>query len=325
MFSPLPGLVYYYLYMINLGNFKNRVKGQKERFRTFFVPRIGVLNQYPPKELQVPEWYNDNNRTGTCPKISIVTPSFNSNEFLGRTIESVVGQNYPDLEYIVQDGGSTDGTVDILKHYSDQIFHWESSPDQGQSNAINLGFRHATGEIMAYLNSDDVLLPGTLDYVANYFSVNQDVDAVYGHRVLINENDDETGRWVLPRHDKKILACHDFVPQETLFWRRSIWQKAGGSIDEDFNFAMDWDLLLRLQDAGAHFVRLPRFLACFRVHSNMKSIVDWDEVGLVEMDRLRKRCHGPVLPQKKMDRITQRYIWKHYWVNKLYRLGIFKY
>lgn len=303
----------------------DRLKGQKERFRTFFVPRIGILGQYAPKKLIIPDWYTDDIQLDSFPVISIVTPSYNTVQYMQRTIESVLGQEYPQLQYVIQDGASTDGTAEIIENYEKQLTYWESNPDKGQSHAINKGFKHTTGELMAYLNSDDILLPGTLHYVAQFFLEHPEVDAIYGHRVLINENDDEIGRWVLPGHDNDILTCNDFVPQETLFWRRSLWEKAGGCIDEDFQFAMDWDLLLRFREAGATFERLPRFLGAFRVHSTMKSIVDWNDIGLVEMDRLRKRCYGEVLPVKEMEKITQKYIRKHFFFNKLYRLGLLKY
>jgi len=306
-------------------NFRDRLMGQKERFRTFFVPRIGILGQYAPQEHVIPDWYTDAIQLDSYPEIAIVTPSYNTVQYMQRTIESVLGQGYTQLQYVIQDGGSTDGTAEIIKKFEKQLTYWESIPDNGQSHAINKGFRHTTGEIMAYLNSDDILLPGTLHYVAQFFLEHPEVDAIYGHRVLINENDEEIGRWVLPGHDNDILTCNDFVPQETLFWRRSLWEKAGGCINEEFQFAMDWDLLLRFREAGANFVRLPRFLGAFRVHSTMKSIVDWSEVGLVEMDRLRKRCYGAVLPKEKMEKITRNYIRKHFFFNKLYRLGLLKY
>src|SRR5262249_36979350 len=190
--------------------------------------------------------------------------------FLERTLKSVLGQGYPRLEYIVQDGGSTDETAEVLERYRGLLHHCESAPDRGQAHAINLGFGHGTGEILAYLNSDDLLLPGTLHYVAHYFATHPEVDAVYGHRVLIDENDAEVGRWVLPPHNDALLSWADYVPQETLFWRRRIWDKVGASLDETFQFALDWDLLIRFRDAGARFVRLPRFLGGFRVHAQQK-------------------------------------------------------
>ena len=127
--------------------------------------------------------------------------------------------------------------------------------------------------------------------MADYFKTHPTVDAVYGHRILINEFDQEIGRWVMPKHNPRVLAWADYVPQETLFWRRSLWEKVGG-IDESFQFALDWDLLLRFQNAGASIVRLPRFLGAFRVHTQQKTAATIASTGLAEMTRLRKRCHG---------------------------------
>jgi hypothetical protein len=287
---------------------------------------LGNLRGYRPKPLEVPRWYS--RAPGipkTWPRISIVTPCFNSARFLEATIQSVLEQHYPDLEYIVQDGGSSDGSASILQRYAPILSHCESRRDAGQANAVNLGFRHASGEIMAFLNADDLLLPGALRYVGSFFARNPEVDVVYGHRVLIEERGQEIGRWVLPRHDDEILSWADYVPQETLFWRRHIWERAGGHMDESFQFALDWDLLLRFRAAGARFVRLPRFLAAFRVHPGQKTAAQMAEVGAQEMDRLRERCHGRPVPRGEVCLHTQRYLQRHSVYDLLYRLGVFRY
>src|SRR5205814_1141729 len=198
---------------------------------------------------------------------------------------SVVEQHYPKLEYIVQDAASTDDTLTILERYADSCAQIDSRSDKGFANGINMGFSHATGEILAYLNSDDVLLPGTLHSVAHYFASYPDVDVVYGHRVVIDEYDAEIGRWVLPAHDNQVLSWADYVPQETLFWRRRIWERIGSAIDESFRFAIDWDLLLRFRAAGACVVRLPRFLGGFRVHPHQKTSAEISEACAAEMRR----------------------------------------
>lgn len=245
------------------------------------------------------------------PLISIVTPSYQQGRFIGRTMSSVLNQNYPNLEYFVQDGGSTDNTVDLLKQYSSSLTGWESAPDEGQSQAINLGFKRVNGEIMAWLNSDDLLLPGTLAYVADFFNRNPDVDVVYGHRILIDEHDMEIGRWILPKHSNSALLWADFIPQETLFWRRSIWEKVGCKLDENFGFAMDWDLLLRFRKAGARMVRLPKFLGAFRVHNAQKTSSVINEVGVEEMAKLRLRELGRVVNSVEIRRNLAPYFLAH--------------
>jgi GT2 family glycosyltransferase len=245
------------------------------------------------------------------PTISIVTPSYNQGKFIERTLRSVLDQAYPNLEYIIQDGASSDETMQIVQKYGDRLKHYESVIDSGQTNALNLGFRHATGEIMAYLNSDDLLLPGSLTYVANYFLQHPDVDVLYGHRIVVDEYDQEVGRWVLPTHNNEVLSWADYIPQETLFWRRSVWQKAGGTMDESFRFAMDWDLILRLREAKARFARVPRYLGAFRIHPHQKTSAQMTEIGTQEMNRLRERCNGRPVSHQEISQQTRPYMIRH--------------
>jgi glycosyltransferase involved in cell wall biosynthesis len=256
----------------------------------------------------------------TCPTISIVTPSFRQAGFIERTIKSVLDQDYPRLEYAVQDGGSDDGTVQILERYAHRLA-WASEPDSGQTQAINRGFARTRGEIMAWLNSDDILLPGALAAVADYFRRHPEVDVVYGNRVLIDERDCLIGRWVMPPHDDNILSWADYVPQETLFWRRRIWEKVGGRVDESFRFAMDWDLLVRFRDAGARFKRLPRFLGGFRIHEKQKTSAAIGDIGFQEMDRIRERVHGRVPSGMEVRRAVAPYLLRHVASDVRWRIG----
>ncbi len=123
---------------------------------------------------------------------------------------------------------------------------------------------------MSWINSDDFYLPSALTFVADFFARHPRVDVIYGHRIVVDEQSREIARWFLPKHDPAVLRLNDFVPQETMFWRRRIWDKVGG-IDPSFKFAMDWDLLLRFQAAEAKIVRVPYFLACFRIHAAQKN------------------------------------------------------
>jgi GT2 family glycosyltransferase len=227
---------------------------------------------------------------------------------------------------VIQDGASKDASPHIIERYKDKLTYSESAPDGGQTNAINKGFRHTRGEIMAWLNSDDMLLPGTLHLVGKYFAEHPAVNVVYGHRIIVDEHGMEIGRWVLPRHSNRILSYADYIPQETLFWRRSLWDKAGGQVDEQFKFAMDWDLILRLRDVGARFVRLPHFLAAFRVHAAQKTSAQMTDVGYQEMNRLRSRCHGGRrVGQTETYLNTRLYMYTHFVYATLYSAGILKY
>jgi FkbM family methyltransferase len=297
-------------------------------FRRFFLPRVGVVEQYHPKSLIVPTWYlkdDFNVSDKKLPSVTIVTPSLNQGEFINRTVRSVLDQSYPKLEYIIQDGISQDDTLNILKTYQAELTHFESCQDNGQADAINRGFRHATGEIMAYLNADDILLPGTLKYLANYFTQHPDVDVIYSHRVIINENDQEIGRWVLPPHDNDVILWRDYIPQETMFWRQRIWEKIGGHINENYQFAMDWDLILRFRAADANFKRLPRFLAAFRTHSAQKSVVQYNTLGMDEITRILRGIHDRDVDLWEINKNIQPYLRRSLIYHLLYRLRLLRF
>ena len=268
------------------------------RLRGLVRPKIGVLRHHAPKPLLVPASYFKADIPAPAPTISIVTPSFAQGRFIERTVHSVLEQNYPALEYFVQDGGSTDETLEILRRYDARLSGWASEPDEGQADAINRAFSRTSGELMGWLNSDDMLLPGALAYVAGYMTAHPEVDVVYGNRVIVDESDGQIGLWILPRHDDRVLTFVDFVPQETLFWRRSIWEAVGGRVDPAFGYALDWDLLLRFREAGATMVRLPRFLGAFRVHAEQKTSAE-DALGTRECAELRVRVHGAPVPSRR--------------------------
>lgn len=289
------------------------------RTREIIRPRLGNLNQYSPRPMLLGEAARANH-DGAFPKISIVTPSYQQGAYIERTMRSVLDQQYPNLEYFVQDGGSSDGTVGTLQVYESQLAGWVSEKDGGQSQAINLGLAKTTGEIMAWLNSDDLLLPGTLHTVAEYFEKHPDVDVVYGNRLLVDERDMEIGRWIMPGHDSNVLSWVDYVPQETLFWRRRIWDKVGGQVDESFRFAMDWDLLVRFRDAGAKFGHIPQFLGAFRIHDSQKTSAVINEIGHQEMDRIRARVLGQVPTQKELRKAVFLYLIKHITLDLHYRI-----
>ena len=253
--------------------------------------RLGCLNQYPPTPLRYAPLPVLKCCYSRLPKVAIVTPSYNQAHFLEETMRSVLDNGYPSLEYAVVDGGSQDETPLILERYSHRLIYWVSEPDRGQSHAIQKGFRKLSGEVMGYLNSDDILLPGALHLVATYFATHPDVDVVYGHRILVNASGLEIGRWILPPHSNEATRRADYIPQETLFWRSQLYWRAGG-VDTSFRFAIDWDLILRFQAAGGIFHRLPYFLACFRVHDSQKTSSIKESVGEVEVELLRKRELG---------------------------------
>ena len=176
---------------------------------------------------------------------------------------------------------------------------------------------------MGYLNSDDVLLPGTLAYVASVFQTRPDVDFVYGHRIFIDRDGLEIGRAVLPRHDAKSLLWADYIPQETMFWRRRVWDTVG-PINEEFAYALDWEFILRAQAAKFKFMRLPRFLGCFRVHDEQKTAARYD-IGRLEMQALRKRYLGFEPSQAEILRAILPYLARQFALHWLYKCGFVRY
>ena len=246
------------------------------------------LSQYAPRPLRAevfPRWRLEASK---LPSLAIVTPSFNQADSVKATIESVLGQGYPALRYAVVDGGSTDGSVDAISVNKEHLAYFVSESDAGQGDAIRKGFQNISGEIMAYLNSDDLLMPGALRFVGEYFALHQDVDVIYGHRVIIDANGNEIGRRLVPPHNPEALGYFDFIPQETMFWRRSIYERVDG-LDLAFHFALDWDLILRFVKAGARFRRVPYFLACFRSHTEQKSATIHETIGADEIRLLQRR------------------------------------
>jgi GT2 family glycosyltransferase len=283
-------------------------------------PRLGMLRHHEPKPLRVPAGYLETRAPAQAPSISIVTPSFEQGRFLDRTIYSVVSQHYPRLEYVVQDGGSSDLTVQVLRRFDSLLTRWASEADAGQGEAINRGFDGTTGELMAWLNSDDLLLPGALAYVARFFVAHPEVDVVYGHRLIIDENDRQIGSWILPPHDDRVLTLADYVPQETLFWRRGTWEAVGGRVDTSFEYALDWDLLLRFRDVGATIVRVPRCLGAFRVHAAQKTTAA-EGLGQNECSRLRERVHGRDLSPAEVFDGLRPYLLRHVLMHGRHRFG----
>ena len=248
-------------------------------------------------------------------KISIVTPSFNQGSFIQRTIDSVVHQLRPGDEYIVVDGASTDGTPAILEARRDELSHLIIEPDDGQADAIAKGFALATGEIVAYLNSDDILLPGALEFVRDYFEGNPSVDAIYGHRVFIDEEDRVRRFWILPPHFGYAQKRWDFIPQETCFWRRRLMEESGG-IDTSYQFALDYDLFVRMMTVG-RFRRVHRYLAAFRDHKTSKTSSLLTTTGYREIEQVRGR-YG--LRLKRRDRL----LGKVFWIAIVYPSAIFR-
>ncbi len=206
------------------------------------------------------------------PRISIVTPSYNQGAFLEAAIQSVLSQNYPNLEYIVIDGGSTDGSVEILKKYAEQFAYWTSEHDAGQADALNRGFARATGKIFGWLNADDVLLPNALQTVAAYFMEHPDCEFLTGDSAFIDADGSRelfNARAASYSFDDLLHYYADkYLPQPSVFFSRSAFERVGG-LDVSLRYMMDLDLFLRLrQQYALHYI--PQRISLMRIHSAAK-------------------------------------------------------
>jgi glycosyltransferase involved in cell wall biosynthesis len=205
------------------------------------------------------------------PKISIVTPSFNQGQFLEQTIQSVINQKYPNLEFIIMDGGSTDNSVDIIKKYEKYLTYWVSKPDNGQTNAIATGFQRSTGDILAYINSDDFYLPGSLNRIALAFASNPSTQWITGKWGIFV---DAKGQLMRKRKYPAItinnmLYLENCISQPTTFWRKDLLSSVG-YLDETLTFCFDYDLFLRFLEYAKPLV-IDYDIAAFRYHSQSKT------------------------------------------------------
>lgn len=223
------------------------------------------------------------------PLVSIVTPSFNQARFLEETIRSVLEQDYSHIEYIVVDGGSTDGSVDIIRKY-DGLAWWVSEPDLGQTDAINKGFAHATGEILAWLNSDDTYEPRAISEAVAFLQTHSDVGMVYGDANFIDAGGRVIGKFNAQQTDyRRLRRGGVYIPQQAAFWRADLWRQVA-PLDPSFYFAMDYDLWVRL----ARVAKLrynPQLWANFRLHDKAKTIAA-DDRCWPEMLRVHRRDGG---------------------------------
>ncbi|MCX8533634.1 glycosyltransferase family 2 protein [Chryseobacterium luquanense] len=204
------------------------------------------------------------------PKISIITPSYNQAQFLEATILSVLGQNYPNLEYIIMDGGSTDTSSEIIKKYENKLAYWQSKKDRGQADAINQGFEKATGDILMWLNSDDLLMPDVLNFIAEKYS--EDSTKLYYGNCIHFRNDDSVMSWgsdvVKKTVDNKLNEL-DYIIQPSSFWPKTIWEQVG-KLNEEIHFGFDWEWFLRVQQKF-ELQPIAKCISMYRIHDNHKS------------------------------------------------------
>lgn len=264
------------------------------------------------------------------PRITVVTPSYDQARFLEATIRSVLDQNYPDLEYFIYDGGSTDGSVNIIKNYAGRLDHWESGPDGGQSAAINKGLKRATGEVVCWLNSDDVFRNDTLASVGRRFAEEPDLDLLAGQARSI-------GAFGRDRGDRRVhRVAGDFADilvdrrdggfaQPATFWRRRLHETLG-YLDEDLHLAMDYDFFARVVAAGGRCATTEDYLAAARSHAETKSNVGQAESVAEFFAVFVRHKYGVsgAAPAEEMKRMFGPYLAPYYdtgwWTSRLYKL-----
>jgi len=247
------------------------------------------------------------------PLVSIITPSYNQSRFLEQTMRSVLEQDYPNIEYIVMDGASTDGSLEIIQRYQHKLSYWESVPDKGQTDAINKGFARATGDILAWLNSDDLLLPGALSAAVKQLQSHPEVGMVYGDTIFVNADGEKIGKFAAAQTDlHRLQRGYVHIPQQASFFRADLWRKVG-PLDPTFYFAMDYDLWVRLARL-APLLYVPELWACFRLHGDTKTISE-DDRCWPDMLRVHYRDGGkkfsPIVAKYYIRKLAAPYlVWK---------------
>jgi len=222
---------------------------------------------------------------GSLPRITVVMPSFNQARYVEQAIRSVLDQAYPDLEFMVMDGGSTDGSAEIIERYGQHIAFWRSEADAGQTAAIIEGWQRASGDVLAWLNSDDYYLPGALAIVGERFAGDPELGLLYGACERVDGEGRRLGFIGRPFSRLLMIASHDIVPQPSAFIRASVARSIGG-LDPALSYAHDFDLFLRASDV-THPLFIPRPLAAIRMHAETKT-----STGVEPMSRERQQVRA---------------------------------
>lgn len=245
------------------------------------------------------------------PLVSVVTPSFNQAAFLEDTIRSVLDQDYPRIEYLVIDGGSTDGSQEIIRRYQDRLAYWSSERDQGQTDAINKGFDMAQGDVFAWLNSDDTYRPGVIGEVVAYLRSHPEIGMVYGHAYYVDAEGQILAPYPTGSTDLRGLRRGvTTIPQQAMFFRSKLWRMVG-PLDPSFYYAMDYDLWVRIAEVTPIALHR-RPWANFRIHETSKSLMAarrcWPEMirvhfrdggsvfSLLYLKYLIRRLVEPIMP-----------------------------
>jgi glycosyltransferase involved in cell wall biosynthesis len=260
------------------------------------------------------------NTSSNLPRVSIITPSFNQGQFLEASILSVLEQDYPNLEYIIVDGGSKDNSVEIIKRYQDRLAWWASEKDKGHADALNKGFSHATGDILAWLNSDDVYFPNAVSEAVSILTSHPEVGMVYGDADLIDDSGATVGRFGSKQTSyRQMLRGSVHIPQATTFMRADVWRQVG-PLDLSLFFSFDYDLWVKIAKAS-QVLYVPKRWAKFRIHSSGKTIVN-DDRCYPDMLRVLEREGGSWLSWLRLRMIARKLLYS--WMPWKFRLRLRK-
>jgi len=249
------------------------------------------------------------------PRITIVTPSLNQSGYLEETICSVLGQGYPSLEYMVLDGGSTDGSVEIIRKYEQHLAYWTSEKDDGQAEAISRGFARSTGDILGWVNSDDYLLPGALAKVGKFFTQNPGADLAIGGGIVVDASGSLVRKYYsFPQNFDSLLVGGQFFMQPAAFWRRSAYETIGG-LDTSLHYCFDYELFLRLTRIRAPS-GIAAILAAFRIHDQSKTSTILSTVGLSELEQVRSRYSVAKWQEVEREKLYRNTVLEYYRITR---------
>jgi glycosyltransferase involved in cell wall biosynthesis len=260
------------------------------------------------------------NSTSNLPKVSIIIPSFNQGQFLEASIRSVLEQDYPNIECIVVDGGSKDNSVEIIKKYQDHFAWWVSEKDKGHAAALNKGFSHATGDILAWLNSDDIYFPGAVSEAVSVLQSRSEAGMVYGDADLIDDSGETVGQFGSKQTSyRQMLRGSVHIPQATTFFRADVWRKIG-PLDLSLFFSFDYDLWVRIAKVS-QVLYIPKRWAKFRIHGEGKTIVN-DDRCYPDMLRVLEREGGSWLSWLRLRMYARKLVYS--WMPWKFRLRLRK-
>ncbi|HJS19926.1 MAG TPA: glycosyltransferase family 2 protein [Anaerolineales bacterium] len=260
------------------------------------------------------------NTDPTLPKVSIITPSFNQGRFLEASIRSVLEQDYPNIEYIVVDGGSKDESVEIIKKYQNHLTWWVSEKDRGHADALNKGFSHASGEILAWLNSDDIYFPSAVSEAVAVLTSRPQAGMVYGDADLIDDSGTTVGQFASRQTSyRQMLRGSVHIPQATTFYRAGLWRQVG-PLDLSLFFSFDYDLWVKLAKAS-QILYVPKRWAKFRIHGEGKTIIN-DDRCYPDMLRVLEREGGGWLSWLRLRMYARKVMYS--WMPWKFRLRLRK-